>query len=171
MKEFKKIQTVLGENFEKEKDAHPDFRGEITLFGNKYRAAAWLKHNKKGQPCVGLSLRSSDDNVEDINLTLWQKEKENRATSADPHFKVKETIQGEPLVFCGWITFQGEQGALRIEVTRSGDEVTDAAKENRKKLAAFLKEADGVDPTLLIHGNPAKASGGDLDVEPDDIPF
>jgi len=158
MSNFEKTQTVLPENVEKESDKHPDFRGQLTLFHTTYKAAAWLKNNKKNEPCIGLSLSSADNNIDDINVTLWLKG--NRTSAAEPHFRLRETMMEEPLVFSAWVEHAGDLCSLRIEVTRSGDQLSDAAKQTRSRILAFVQEADGNFP-----------SSPDLNAEPDDIPF
>jgi hypothetical protein len=166
MTNFENTQTVLHENTEKESDKHPDFKGKMTLFGAEHKASAWLKNNRKNEPCIGLCLSTSNDKNRDVNVTLWQKD--NRASKADPHFKAKATIEDVSLTFSAWVRFEGDQGTLRIEVTRTGDQLSDAAMQPRSRLQAFVKEADEnltTPPeanTLLTHRDPDNV---------DDIPF
>lgn len=40
---------ALFKNNRKEKETHPDYQGECTVGGVKYRISAWLKDGKKGK--------------------------------------------------------------------------------------------------------------------------
>jgi hypothetical protein len=40
---------ALFKNHRKEKPSHPDYRGDITILGDKYRLAGWVKEGKRGK--------------------------------------------------------------------------------------------------------------------------
>lgn len=40
---------ALFKNDRKEKETHPDYQGDCTVGGTKYRMSAWLKDGKKGK--------------------------------------------------------------------------------------------------------------------------
>lgn len=40
---------ILFVNFRKRQPKHPDFTGEATIDGRKYKIAAWIKQGKKAQ--------------------------------------------------------------------------------------------------------------------------
>jgi hypothetical protein len=173
MEQFDTIETVLVENFEKETDLHPDWRGDINLFDHKYNASGWLKTitkgEKIGQEFVSLNFQLNKDKNDDINVACWKKL--NRASSSEPHFKGRLNINGDPLVFSAWIGFdEEERGTLRVSVSQGSTEPTQVAKANRQKMAKFLKEADGVNPLNTVR-TAAPSRTASVDEETSEIPF
>jgi hypothetical protein len=51
---------ALFKNDRKEKDSHPDYRGDITIDGRKYWLSGWLKEGKRGK-YMSLAVRAADD--------------------------------------------------------------------------------------------------------------
>lgn len=47
--EHKDGSGALFKNDRKEKETHPDYRGELMIEGTLYEVAAWLKEGKKGK--------------------------------------------------------------------------------------------------------------------------
>ena len=52
---------ALFRNDRKEKATHPDYRGDITILGEKYLLAGWIKQGKKG---TYLSIVARPDELE-----------------------------------------------------------------------------------------------------------
>src|SRR6516164_1633304 len=135
-----KNTTVLTENIEKETAAWPDWLGQLVRDRMTFEVAGWLNRTKNNDPFVSLSLSlRGERDAEKIPVTLWQKK--NRQTSADPHFRGKETIAGKPYKFSGWLGSSGGLRTLRIEAEEiSGEDLSDAARENRAKIDAVIRE-------------------------------
>lgn len=52
---------ALFKNDKKEQDNHPDYQGNITVAGRKYRLAAWIKTGKSGIKFMSLAVKEFDD--------------------------------------------------------------------------------------------------------------
>jgi uncharacterized protein (DUF736 family) len=48
---------ALFKNDRKEKPSQPDYRGDITILGEKYRLAGWVKETKKGGKYLSIVAR------------------------------------------------------------------------------------------------------------------
>jgi uncharacterized protein (DUF736 family) len=48
---------ALFKNDRKEKATHPDYRGDVTILGEKYLLAGWIKETKKGSKYLSISVR------------------------------------------------------------------------------------------------------------------
>jgi hypothetical protein len=178
-------EFVLNQNVEKQRPEVPDFIGSAYLGSSLYDAAAWFgtigKGVNKGRPYVSLQLSiQGSASSHKTNISLW--EKRNRITSADPHFKARETFNGQELTFTAWVTPKGALHFLRIIIepfTASADDLSEAAFEIQKRLSAFVEEArlrlpDPQQPELPIPLAVKKKKRGaepELDGEPNDIPF
>ncbi len=55
--EQKPGQGSLFQNTAKEKDSHPDYRGDANIDGVTYEIAGWRKVAKSGKPYLSLSLK------------------------------------------------------------------------------------------------------------------
>ena len=61
------LSGALFKNTKKEKESHPDYRGECEIIGQKYEIAAWIKDSKAGNKYMSLSFqvpREKQDNRE-----------------------------------------------------------------------------------------------------------
>ena len=54
---------ALFKNDRKEKESHPDYRGDITVDGTKYWLSAWIKDGKKGK-FMSLSVQPKEEKRE-----------------------------------------------------------------------------------------------------------
>jgi hypothetical protein len=53
---------VLFRNDKSERDVHPEFKGECTIRGKRYRLAAWVKTSERiGQKFFSLAFREADE--------------------------------------------------------------------------------------------------------------
>lgn len=48
-------------NNRKEKDSHPDMKGDIMIDGKSYWVSAWRKIDKNGNPWYSFSVKAKDD--------------------------------------------------------------------------------------------------------------
>ena len=53
MTDVRDMSGALFKNLQREKDTHPDYRGDITINGQKYWLSAWIKEGRK---CKYMSL-------------------------------------------------------------------------------------------------------------------
>lgn len=51
---------ALFKNEEKQKDAHPDYRGSINVGGTEYWLSGWVKKSKKGSTYMSLSVQPKE---------------------------------------------------------------------------------------------------------------
>jgi len=52
---------ALFKNDRKEKEGHPDYRGEITVAGTAYWISAWLNQSQKGTKYMGLKVTAKEE--------------------------------------------------------------------------------------------------------------
>jgi hypothetical protein len=183
----------LDQFIEKDHENAPDFIGEAHIGTSLYDVAAWFgeisKGKNQGRPYLGLQLTSKGNATQKVSISLW--EKANRKTTADPHFKTREQLNGQELKFAAWIQPVGEIYRLRIVIepfsAKAGD-LSEAAMETHTRLSLFVQEAQlrlpgGERPELppgksvtpevgsLSNKRSREETDPDPDVEPDDIPF
>lgn len=58
--EQKEGNGALFKNEKKEKDSHPDYRGDAKIGGKDYWLSAWIKEGKNGK-FMSLSIQSKED--------------------------------------------------------------------------------------------------------------
>jgi hypothetical protein len=51
---------ALFKNTKKEKPNHPDYKGDVTIYGKKFWLSAWLKDGARGK-YMSLALRPADE--------------------------------------------------------------------------------------------------------------
>jgi hypothetical protein len=51
---------VLFVNSKKEKDLHPDYQGELELYGKKYWLSGWRKESRNGTKYLSIAVRPKD---------------------------------------------------------------------------------------------------------------
>lgn len=178
-------EFVLTQLLDREHEKIPDFLGETQIGSTVYNIAAWFREISKGanigRLCLGLQLSSKGNASQKVSITLW--EKANRTTAQDPHFKVREELNGQDLQFSAWIEPAGQLFSLRIRIepfTVGAGDLSEAARETHQRLTEFLKESN----LRLTNTKQEKPIGKppqtkalkavrdpDLDAEPDDIPF
>jgi len=171
-------EATLFQNVEKEHSEQPDFKGALVFGVDTYDVVAWLREVKKGshagRPYLSMQLTPTDDSgaVERANIALW--EKRYRTAETDPHFKGKESLNGEVLKFSARIKLAGSLHAVQLSVERltaDDEEMGALAKETQRRLAAFMDEAraqlDAKQPAEKL-----SVSKADLDAELDEgAPF
>jgi hypothetical protein len=171
-------EFVLTQLVEKEHEKIPDFLGETQIGSTLYNIAAWFREIGKGantgRPCLGLQLTSKDNANQKVSITLW--EKANRKTNEEPHFKVREELNGQDLQFSAWVEPAGQLFVLRIRIepfTVSACDLSEAARETHQRLTSFLEETK----LRLPAGQSSKEQPVRKtvklgpDEEPDDIPY
>jgi hypothetical protein len=183
-------QIVLQQNIGKERREVPDFTAEGAQIGpSLFDVGAWFreikKGNNRGRPYLGLALSSTGNASQKISISLW--EKVNRTSETDPHFTVREQLNGQDLRFSAWVENVGSSlHALRLRIepfSVDAEDLSEAAAETQTRLTAFLKEAqlrlpNAQQPDLPI-GKPSverkrrvkDEHAPNLDADPEDIPF
>lgn len=58
---------ALFKNDKKEQENHPDYQGNITVAGRKYRLAAWIKTGKSGSKFMSLAVKEFDADMQQRN--------------------------------------------------------------------------------------------------------
>jgi uncharacterized protein (DUF736 family) len=74
--ETKPGNGALFKNDRKEKETHPDYKGDININGTNYWLSAWLKATKDGKKYMSLSAKPKEDREETKPQTLAQKQPE-----------------------------------------------------------------------------------------------
>jgi hypothetical protein len=64
MTETRDMSGALFKNERKEKDQHPDYRGDITIDGVKYSLAGWVRETRDGKKYLSLSVKPIEDRNE-----------------------------------------------------------------------------------------------------------
>jgi len=59
--ESKDNSGALFKNDRKEKETHPDYRGEAVIKGQAYWLSAWLNESKNGKKYMGLKMQLKED--------------------------------------------------------------------------------------------------------------
>jgi hypothetical protein len=62
--ETKPGNGALFKNDRKEKETHPDYKGDININGTNYWLSAWLKATKDGKKYMSLSAKPKEDREE-----------------------------------------------------------------------------------------------------------
>jgi hypothetical protein len=62
--EHKEGSGALFKNAKKEKDSHPDYRGDAMVNGTLMEIAAWIKEGKNGGKFMSLSIKPKPDRDE-----------------------------------------------------------------------------------------------------------
>ena len=52
---------ALFKNADREKDAHPNYKGSLNVDGTDYWISAWLKKDKNGNPYMSLAVKPKDE--------------------------------------------------------------------------------------------------------------
>jgi hypothetical protein len=58
--EQKDMSGAIFPNTRKEKPNHPDYRGDMTISGRKYKISGWRKETKNGDPFLSLAIQEED---------------------------------------------------------------------------------------------------------------
>ena len=56
---------ALFKNDRKERDTHPDYRGDVTIDGRKYWLNGWVKETKDGKKYLSLSAKPAEQHTDD----------------------------------------------------------------------------------------------------------
>ena len=124
-------EFVLPQDWEKPTDRSPMFTGKALIGTTQYEVAAWMnkitKGKNVGRPCLGLQLTSLGNASQTVSITLW--EKVTRKTDPDPHFKIREKLNGRELTFAARIEKDGQLFALRIMIAPSLADDSDLSEE------------------------------------------
>jgi uncharacterized protein (DUF736 family) len=54
------LRGALFKNDRKEKDTHPDYKGQCEIDGTEYWISAWIKESKAGKKFMSLSFEDKD---------------------------------------------------------------------------------------------------------------
>ena len=169
-----KFRGSLPANIKKKEDSHPDFVAKLTIWNTVYSAAAWFGTTKKGDTYISLHLSSDGESQsEKIKLALWRNH--DRQDATDPHFQSVQAIYGHEFELKAWFLPTGDDYRLGVTIEpidADGAEVSDAARDTKKRIADFLAETGT--PALPPAPKTAtrlSASTEDREPEPDAIPF
>lgn len=72
------LSGALFKNDRKEKDTHPDYKGQCEIDGTEYWISAWLKTSKEGRKFMSLAFEPKDKPKQ------RQKDERYRAGAPDP---------------------------------------------------------------------------------------
>ncbi len=60
--EMKNNTASIFKNYKKEKDTHPDMKGEALIDGKSFRVSAWRKEDKNNNAWFSVALTEKDQN-------------------------------------------------------------------------------------------------------------
>lgn len=60
--EMKNNTASIFKNYKKEKDTHPDMKGEALIEGRAFWVSAWRKEDKNGNPWFSIALTEKGEN-------------------------------------------------------------------------------------------------------------
>jgi len=136
-------ELILSQAAEKPNDKAPDSVGEANIGSTLYDVADWFGEINQGRPYIGLQLTSKGNVSQKVNIFLWEKQK--RQTSADPHFKTREKLNGREFKFAAWIQPIDVLYQLRILIepfTASKNDFSEDALITHRRLEDFVKKFD-----------------------------
>jgi uncharacterized protein (DUF736 family) len=73
--ETKPGNGALFKNDRKEKETHPDYKGDINIDGTNYWLSAWLKATKDGKKYMSLSAKPKEEEAKPQTMAQKQPEK------------------------------------------------------------------------------------------------
>ena len=167
--------ALLHQNVEKDHSSAPDFIGEAFLGAGDYDVAAWFstirKGNNKGRPFISMQWTSRGGGAvsQRVNVFLW--EVTERAAENDPHFKARESLNGQTLKFSARIEPAGSLHRLHvvIEPFAAEEDLSPVARETQERLNTFVKEARLRLPAKKKKSELSSAEAVAPKAEPDDV--